>query len=304
VILRPSSDAGAETSGVDAGARADATCRQHKRFPKEQFVTLPAPSLLAYRRSMAQEAPSPDGPTDRAQARLDAAADELKRSFLRMVSHELRTPLNSILGFSEILNAELYGPLGAPQYKEYAGIIHDSGQKLLRLVNQVLEIARLEGRTMEFTPRPEPVELALDDVLATLKPELTARTVTVRIDHHSEPPSVTADPRGLRSLFYHLLHNAVVFSPEGGEVFVRIDPTPDGMVNISIEDRGEGVDPDQIPRLMAPFEQGENALTRTVEGAGLGLPIADLNARAMGGRLRLVSKPGDGLTAIVRLPAA
>src|SRR5689334_5677349 len=94
----------------------------------------------------------------RAQARLDAALDERKRSFLRMVSHELRTPLNSILGFSEILTAELYGPLGASQYKEYAEIIHGSGQKLLKLVNQVLEIARLEGGTVDLAAASEPLE--------------------------------------------------------------------------------------------------------------------------------------------------
>src|SRR5829696_959202 len=111
---------------------------------------------------MASEANPPSGAKPRAHARLEAAMDEQKRSFLRMVSHELRTPLNSILGFSEILNAELYGPLGASQYKEYAAIIHASGQKLLKLVNQVLEIARLEGRTVEFDADCEPLEPALD----------------------------------------------------------------------------------------------------------------------------------------------
>src|SRR4249920_399397 len=130
---------------------------------------------------MAEEATNRPGANARAQARLEAAMDEQKRSFLRMVSHELRTPLNSILGFSEILNAELYGPLGAPQYKDYAAIIHGSGQKLLKLVNQVLEIARLEARTMEFVLRSEPVELALDDALATLQPDMAARGVTVSI---------------------------------------------------------------------------------------------------------------------------
>src|SRR4051812_40223477 len=171
---------------------------------------------------MAQEANSRPDPTARAQARLDDAMDEQKRSFLRMVSHELRTPLNSILGFSEILNAELYGPLGAPQYKEYAAIIHGSGQKLLKLVNQVLEIARLEGRTMDFELRSEPVELALDDALATLKPDLDARDVKVAVAGRGQLPAVTADPRGLRSLFFHLLHNAVAFSAEGETVRVAV----------------------------------------------------------------------------------
>ena len=252
---------------------------------------------------MAHQANSRLGATVSAQARLDAAMDEQKHSFLRMASHELRTPLNSILGFSEILNAELYGPLGAPQYKEYAAIIHGSGRKLLKLVNQVLEIARLEGRTMDFNLRSEPVELAVDDALATLKGELAARDVVVLLQDRGDLPAVIADPRGLRSLLFHLLHNAIAFSPEGGQVRVRVEIVGD-LVDIAICDAGEGVDPDDLPRLMRPFEQGENALTRSAEGAGLGLPIADLNARAMGGRLRLTSEPGKGLTATVRLPLA
>lgn len=255
----------------------------------------------AYRRFMAQQADSTSGATARAQARLDAAMDEQKRSFLRMVSHELRTPLNSILGFSEILNAELYGPLGSPQYKEYAAIIHGSGQKLLKLVNQVLEIARLEGRTMDFDLRSEPVELALDDALATLKPDLEARDVEVIVEGRGRLPAVLADPRGLRSALFHLLHNAVAFSPDGDAVRVSVEPRG-GLVDIVIRNAGPGVDPDDIPRLMTPFEQGETSLARASEGAGLGLPIADLNCRAMGGRLSLTSAPGQGLTATVRLP--
>lgn len=228
--------------------------------------------------------------------------DERKRSFLRMVSHELRTPLNSILGFSEILTAELYGPLGSPQYKEYAGIIHGSGQKLLKLVNQVLEIARLEGRTVEFDAASEALEPALDDALASLEADLAARRVRVEVEGRGQLPLVSADGRGLRTVLTHLLHNAVVFSPEGGCVRVSARPC-DGAVDILIRDEGDGVDPAELQRLMAPFEQGENALTRKAEGAGLGLPIADMTCAAMGGRLRLSSAAGEGLTAEVRLPA-
>lgn len=249
------------------------------------------------------EADLTSGAESRARARMEAALDERRRSFLRMVSHELRTPLNSILGFSEILTAELYGPLGQPQYKEYAGIIHASGQKLLKLVNQVLEIARLEGNTIEFDAAPESLEAALDDVLAALQPELSARGVEVAVCGRGELPAVIADGRGLRSVLTQLIHNAVVFSPEGGQVSVSAQPH-NGFVDIVIRDHGEGVDPDELARLMAPFEQGENALTRKAEGAGLGLPIADLTCLAMGGRLKLTSAPGQGLTATARLPAA
>lgn len=250
---------------------------------------------------MAEEAASTTDATQRAQARLDAALDDRKRSFLRMVSHELRTPLNSILGFSEILHSELYGPLGSPQYKEYAEIIHGSGQKLLKLVNQVLEIARLDGRTMDFESRSEPVEAALDDALNTLRPDLAARDVDVVVEGRGDLPAVMADPRGLRSALYQLLHNAIAFSPDGGTVRVSTAAVG-GLLDIVIHNDGQGVDPDEIPRLLTPFEQGQNALTRKGEGAGLGLPIADLNCRGMGGRLRLESAPGAGLTATIRLP--
>ena len=155
-----------------------------------------------------------------ARARRKAALDDQKRSFLRMVSHELRTPLNSILGFSEILTAELYGPLGSPQYKEYAEIIHGSGQKLLKLVNQVLEIARLEGRTMDFDADVEPLETALDDALATLRSDLDARDIEIEVLDRAALPAVMADGRGLRSVLTHLLHNAIVFSPQIGRAHV------------------------------------------------------------------------------------
>lgn len=220
-----------------------------------------------------------------------------------MASHELRTPLNSILGFSEILSSELYGPLGAPQYKEYAAIIHASGQKLLKLVNQVLEIARLEGADVDLEARGESVDAALDDVLTSLGGEIRARGVEIRIAGRDNLPEILGDPRGLRSILLNLLHNAIVFSPDGGGV--EVDVTRRGHeVEIRVCDQGDGIEPEEIDRLMGPFEQGENALTRKSEGAGLGLPIADLTARAMGGRLRIVSQPGQGLTAIVRLRAA
>lgn len=252
---------------------------------------------------MSHRADPPSGVRPGARARLEAAADEQKHSFLRMVSHELRTPLNSILGFSEILTSELYGPLGAPQYKEYAEIIHGSGQKLLKLVNQVLEIARLEGRTVDFDLASEALEPALDDVLATLAPDIAARGATIEVEGRGGLPAVIADSRGLRSVLLQLLHNAISFSPPGGVVQVGA-VSRDGRVEILIRDQGEGVDPAELHRLMAPFQQGENALTRKGEGAGLGLPIADLTCKAMSGRLRLSRNPGGGMTAQVRLPAA
>ena len=229
-----------------------------------------------------------------------AAIEAQKHAFLRLVSHELRTPLNSILGFSEILSAELYGPLGAPQYKEYAEIIRGSGKKLLKLVNQVLEIGRLEG--LELDVRPEAVEPALEDVLGATESDFT-RGVRPVIAAHGELPLVLADPWGLRTVLTHLLQNAAMFAPDGGEVRIRSE-IDGGHVCIFVEDDGEGVDPADLPRLMRPFEQGENALVRRVEGAGLGLPVCELTCRAMGARLQLTSTPGKGMSARVRLKIA
>ncbi len=245
---------------------------------------------------------APESPRLSPRARREAALDETKRSFLRMVSHELRTPLNSILGFSEIIASELYGPLGSPQYKEYAGIIRTSGNRLLKLVNQILEIARLEGRAMDMDPRSESLDHALDDVLDGLRDEIAARRTRIVIEDQGALPSVTADARGLRTVLTNLIQNAVVFGPE--DATVRICAAPhDGEVEIHVSDNGPGVDPADLSRLLRPFEQGENALTRRSEGAGLGLPIVDLLCVAMNGRLRLQSTPGEGLTATVRLPA-
>lgn len=240
---------------------------------------------------------SPSIKPPRRRASDSAALEEQRRSFLRLVSHELRTPLNSILGFSEILAEELYGPLGSPQYKEYAQIIQGSGHKLLKLVNQVLEIARLESRTQPFDLSAEALEGALDDVINALHAE---RGVTVRVIGRGHLPHVLADPWGLSTVLANLIQNAVAFSPDNGEVRVRATAKAD-VVEISIEDDGEGVDPAELPRLLKPFEQGENALVRRAEGAGLGLPICELTCQSMGGRLKLSSTPGKGLVAVVTL---
>ncbi|MDB5461990.1 MAG: sensor histidine kinase [Phenylobacterium sp.] len=253
----------------------------------------------------ARSANAPPAPEGAHRARRKPAGsptlEEQKRAFLRLVSHELRTPLNSILGFSEILAAELYGPLGAPQYKEYAQIIGGSGKKLLRLVNQVLEIGRLEG--LELDVRPEPVEPALDDAISAAAGDFAGRGVRPRILEHAALPLVLADPWGLRTVLTNLLQNAALFSPDGGEVRVRVAAV-DRHVDVFVEDDGEGVDPADLPRLMRPFEQGENALVRRGEGAGLGLPICELTCRAMDARLSLRSEPGKGLSARVRLKTA
>ncbi|NBB16605.1 sensor histidine kinase [Caulobacter sp. SLTY] len=245
----------------------------------------------------------PFEPPEHAAARRQAAMDAQKKSFLRMVSHELRTPLNAVIGFSEILACELYGPLGSPQYREYAEHILASGHKLLGLVNQILEIARLESHVGDMDVRAEPLDHALEDVLELVAPQAREAGVEIEIADEAALCQVMADGRGLRTMLGNLLQNAITWSPRGGHV--RIDAIQaEGMVRIDIADQGPGVDPAEIPRLLKPFEQGEGALTRRSEGAGLGLPIVQALSDAMGGRLAIRSAPGEGLTASLSLPAA
>lgn len=249
---------------------------------------------------------SPPAQADRRAAaaeRRRLALDDRKRSFLRMVSHELRTPLNAVIGFSEILSNELYGPLGSPQYKEYAGIVHESGLKLLKLVNQIVELARLEGHVTDIEMTPEPLDEALEDVIDALGGEIARRDVIVHVVNQGALPAVIADSRGLRTMLTNLVQNAVTHSPAGGVVHVgagRIGSE----VEITIRDQGPGVESAELPRLLQPFEQGGSALTRSQEGVGLGLPIVDLLSRAMGGQLKLSSSLGAGFLARLILPAA
>jgi signal transduction histidine kinase len=250
--------------------------------------------------AMPVSAPRPE--TEEApEATAAATLEAQKRAFLRLVTHELRTPLNSILGFSEILSCELYGPLGAPQYKEYAEIIRGSGKRLLRLVNQVLEIGRLQGLKLEL--RPEPLEPALEEAIAAVADDLAERNLKTRVIAAEPRLLVLADPWGLKTVLTNLLQNAAAFSPPGGEVRLRVGVEA-GFVSVDVEDDGEGVDPADLPRLTQPFEQGDNALARRGEGAGLGLTICELTCGAMGAQFSLSSPPGRGLTARMRLRAA
>jgi len=245
-----------------------------------------------------KKAAAPSAATARRQALEDS-----KRSFLRMVSHELRTPLNSIIGFSEIISCELYGPINDPRYREHAEIIRDSGQKLLRLVNQIMEIARLEAGAADLDIRPEIARSAADEVFQMLQHEASQRGITLRLEEVEPLPLVLADARGLKTILFNLIQNAVTYSPDGGEVLVTLRRRG-REVSMEVRDQGVGIPAKDLARVMRPFEQGDSALTRRAQGAGLGLPIVKLLCDAMGGRLRLQSAAGGGLLACVRLPVA
>jgi signal transduction histidine kinase len=230
------------------------------------------------------------------------SADDARRSFLRMVSHELRTPLNAIIGFSEIISSEMCGPI-SPQYREYGDIIRVSGHRLLKLVNQVLEIVKLESGALELDLRAEPLDGLFADALKVCVEDIEARDITVEIDLPSPAPAVLADARAIRTALVNLLQNAAAYAPAGGTV--RLTGAVRGpLVQLSVSDNGDGLDPVEVPRLMRPFEQGENALIRRAEGAGLGWPVVDLICKTLGGAFEVRTAPGDGLDATITLRRA
>lgn len=253
--------------------------------------------------SAAESAPAPP-PSQTAEFSLDAGGSdrESKRTFLRMVSHELRTPLNSIIGFSEILCQELYGPLGSSNYLEYAGIIRDSGTRLLSLFNNFIEIVRLESGG-DLIPDANPVLSGLTDAVNKVKHLGAERGVAFRIGLRDETLEAMYDPRGLASCLDQLLHNAIDYTKKGGAV--ELDARRDGNhVDVTVSNPGDAPAPADVDRLMRPFEQGSADLNRTRQGAGLGWAIVRLNCLAMGGEFHVETRKGEGLTAILRLPAA
>jgi signal transduction histidine kinase len=227
--------------------------------------------------------------------------EESRRSFLRIVSHELRTPLNSIIGFSEIITRELHGPLNEPKYLEHAKIIHESGLRLLKLVNDVIDIARLEAGAMDLDLHPSDPVVAVEEAMRTLASEAAAKRVRLQFSAQDGVRPVLADGRALQTVFGNLIQNAIAHSPDGETVQISMRDAPHEVV-VEIKDRGKGVAPADLDRILKPFEQAENALIRRSEGAGLGLAIVGLLCKAMDGKLAVSSSPGEGLTAVVGLP--
>ncbi len=226
-----------------------------------------------------------------------------KSHFLATMSHELRTPLNAILGFSEVMKGELFGAHVVASYKEYSHDIHESGQHLLTLINEILDLSRIEAGRFEL--KEEPVALAhiVEDCRHLLA--LRARKRAITIDEAVEPdlPRLRADERAVRQMALNLLSNAVKFTPPGGRVEVRVGWTASGGQYFAVRDTGPGVPEEEIPTVMASFGRGALARKHAEEGSGLGLPIVKGLAELHGGRFMLRSAPGGGAEAAVIFPS-
>ena len=227
-------------------------------------------------------------------------ANQAKSKFLANMSHELRTPLNAIIGFSEIMESGMFGPLGAKKYGEYSRDIRESGQYLLDVINDILDMSKIEAGGIHL--HPETVEL--DDILAECTRVVFGRANEKRLTLSSQVApalTLTADRRALKQVALNLLSNAVTFTPDGGCVTVH-GRLRAGLVTIAISDNGIGIPKDALRKLGRPFEQVESQLTKRHQGSGLGLAIAKSLAELHGGRMRIRSVLGVGTTVVVRLP--
>jgi two-component system cell cycle sensor histidine kinase PleC len=236
-------------------------------------------------------------------ARRAEAANLAKSRFLAQMSHELRTPLNAILGFSEVMKNEVLGGHAVPAYKEYAGDIHTSGEHLLNLINEILDLSRIEAGRYELNEEPVNLVAICDDCNYLMKMRATNRGITLNTVFESGLPKIWADERATRQVVLNLLSNAIKFTPQGGEVFTKVGWTASGGQYVSVRDTGPGIPEDEIPVVMASFGQGSNSIKTAEQGAGLGLPIVKGLIDLHGGTFTLRSKLREGTEVIITFPA-
>jgi PAS domain S-box-containing protein len=239
----------------------------------------------------------------RAALRQAEIANKMKAAFLAAMSHELKTPLNAVLGFSEIIRDQMLGPVGHEAYREYAGDIHKSGARLLAVINDVLDVSRLEGGLLTIDARSENV-LDVAESAIKLARGLTQDQRRIEIDVPADMPSLYVDPRRLSQALGNLLANALKFTPAGGTVRFVARPQHDGGVHLAVEDTGIGMAQETIAAALEPFRQLDGSLARRFEGAGLGLSIAKALAELHGGHLGIRSAVGEGTVVTIALPAA
>ena len=229
-------------------------------------------------------------------------ANQAKSKFLANMSHELRTPLNAIIGFSEIMGSGMFGPLGADRYAEYCRDIHSSGQYLLEVINDVLDMSKIEAGRLQLDRETLQLDQILADSLRVVSSRAADKGLALALDVEPDV-AFDADRRACKQIILNLLSNAVKFTPDGGRVNVHGRVRGDSVV-YAIEDSGIGIPQSALRKLGRPFEQVESQLTKSHQGSGLGLAIAKSLVELHGGMMRIRSAPGAGTLVVVRLPHA
>ena len=239
--------------------------------------------------------------SDEARQRAEAA-NISKSRFLAQMSHELRTPLNAILGFSEVMKTEVFGEHAVPAYKEYSADIHNSGVHLLGLINEILDLSRIEAGRYELNEESVSLVGIVEDCHHLLKLRATNRGITMHQVFEPELPRLWADERAIRQICLNLLSNAIKFTPQAGEIWLKVGWTASGGQYMSVKDTGPGIPEEEIPIVLASFGQGSNSIKSAEQGAGLGLPIAKSLTDLHGGTFVFKSKLRIGTEVIVTFP--
>ena len=229
-------------------------------------------------------------------------ADRAKSEFLANMSHELRTPLNAVIGFSEVLRDELFGPLGDPQYYDFVNDIHDSGEHLLELIDDILDLSKMEVGQRELDAKPMDISRTIIAAVRMVNQRAERAEVAVRVETAEDIPPFNGEERGIKQILLNLLTNAIKFTPENGEISVSTQMSADGGLVITISDNGIGMLRSEIPLAFAPFVQLDSAHSRQYEGTGLGLPLVKSLVEMHGGSVRIDSEIDQGTSVVMRFP--
>ena len=239
--------------------------------------------------------------SDEARRRAEAA-NKAKSRFLATMSHELRTPLNAIMGYSEVMDKQLLGPIGNETYREYANNIHSSGSHLLNIINEILDLSRIEAGRYDLHEETIRLTDIAEDCQRLLKIRADAKGLVIIEDFAPELAQVWADPRAMRQICLNLMSNALKFTPKGGRITLIVAPSEDGGQSLTVKDTGPGIPKDEIPRVLQAFGQGSLAHETAEGGTGLGLPIVQNLIQLHGGAFSLKSELRKGTEVTVTLP--
>ena len=231
-----------------------------------------------------------------------SAASKAKSDFLANMSHELRTPLNAVIGFSEIMSGEMLGPIGTPQYKQYAADIHDSGSHLLSLINDILDLSKIEAGGMELHEEEVDYADVVESSVRVIRERVVSAELTLEVDLEDNFPMLYVDERAHKQILLNLLSNSVKFTKPGGLITLHARQVGKGGVTISVTDNGLGMEAGGIEKALAPFGQADSSMTRKHAGTGLGLPLVKSLVELHGGELRIDSELGKGTSVSFTLP--
>jgi signal transduction histidine kinase len=218
------------------------------------------------------------------------------------MSHELRTPLNAIIGFTEMMSHQMHGPI-PERYIDYLNDVRLSGQHLLDLINDLLDLARIEADRFELRPSQFAVTGLVEECVRTVSPQTLKKDLTIEVSSLDPALTIEADERAVKQIVLNLLSNAVKFSRQGGRIDIGVVRDPTSHVRISVADNGEGIDPSTMRSVFEPFRRGDQQVSDASEGTGLGLHIAKRLAGLHGGTISMKSQPGAGTTVALLLPA-